>query len=290
MDDGFATGFIAGQNDGGNNNGGFFGNEGLWAVIILAIIFGWGNNRNGNGGGDSNMSYLPYIMGAGGQGGADTRAAISDGFAMNNLSSDVRAVQNGLCDGFYTLSNTVQNGFHGVDNAICQLGYNNAQLANNTNIALMQGFNGVQAGQTALSTQLASCCCENKQLIGDLKYTMAEQDCQTRQAIADAARSIIDVNNANYRGLMDYFTQDKIASLQAENQTLKFAASQQAQNAYIAANQEAQTAELIRRLGRDNPVPAYVVPNPNCCYGNPLGVTYGGQGCGGYNNQSCGCC
>ena len=41
MDD-FATGYLAGQ-DGGNNNGGFFGNEGLWAVIILAIIFGWGN-------------------------------------------------------------------------------------------------------------------------------------------------------------------------------------------------------------------------------------------------------
>ena len=30
MDD-FATGYLAGQ-DGGNNNGGFFGNEGLWAV------------------------------------------------------------------------------------------------------------------------------------------------------------------------------------------------------------------------------------------------------------------
>ena len=61
-------------------------------------------------------------------------------------------------------------------------------------------------------------------------------------------------------------TQDKIATLTAENQTLKFAASQSAQNAFITANQEAQTAELIRRLGRDCPVPAYVVPNPNCCY------------------------
>ena len=49
---------------------------------------------------------------------------------------------------------------------------------------------------------------------------------------------------------------------------------------------EAQTAELIRRLGRDCPVPAYVVPNPNCCYGNPVGIGYGyngGNGCG------CGC-
>ena len=47
------TGFLAGQSDNnsnGNNGGGFFGNEGLWAVIILAIIFGWGNNGNGFGG------------------------------------------------------------------------------------------------------------------------------------------------------------------------------------------------------------------------------------------------
>lgn len=78
MDD-FATGYLAGQ-DGGNNNGGFFGNEGLWAVIILAIIFGWGNYGNGRNGGDNGMaSYIPYLVGTGatGQGGADTRAATS---------------------------------------------------------------------------------------------------------------------------------------------------------------------------------------------------------------------
>ena len=64
----------------------------------------------------------------------------------------------------------------------------------------------------------------------------------------------------------NFITQDKIASLTAENQSLKFAASQAAQNAFITANQEAQTAELIRRLDTPCPVPAYVVPNPNCCY------------------------
>ena len=76
-------------------------------------------------------------------------------------------------------------------------------------------------------------------------------------------------------------TNDKIATLQAENQSLKFAASQSAQNAFITANQEAQTAELIRRLGRDCPVPAYVVPNPNCCY-NPQVTFSNGCGCGNF--------
>jgi hypothetical protein len=102
---------------------------------------------------------------------------------------------------------------------------------------------------------------------------MATQACETRQAIADSTRSILD-----------FIVNDKLATLQAENQTLKFQASQAAQNAFIVANQEAQTATLIRRLGADCPVPAYVVPNPNCCY-NPFGFNYGN----GNNGCGCGC-
>ena len=137
---------------------------------------------------------------------------------------------------------------------------------NAISLAIMQEGNARQAGQTALATQLASCCCENKQLIGDLKYTIATEDCATRQAIADNARAVIDNCNANFRSMMDYFTQDKIATLTAENQSLKFAASQAAQNAYLVG-------EL-----RPCPVPAYTVPNPYCCNtyyggcGNAIGV------------------
>ena len=90
MDD-FATGYMAGQDSGGSS-GGFFGNEGLWAVIILAIIFGWGWGGNRNGQGGDGMSALPYIMSAGGLGGADTRAAVADGFALNGLESSIRGV------------------------------------------------------------------------------------------------------------------------------------------------------------------------------------------------------
>lgn len=68
-------------------------------------------------------------------------------------------------------------------------------------------------------------------------------------------------------------TQDKIATLTAENQALRFEASQNAQNAFITANQEAQTARLIGAIN-PSPIPAYVVPNPNCCY------NYGRAGCG----------
>lgn len=124
------------------------------------------------------------------------------------------------------------------------------------------------AGQTALATQLASCCCENKQLIGDLKYTIATEDCATRQAIADNARAIVDNCNANFRSMMDYFTQDKIATLTAENQSLKFAASQDRQNALLTTAMNAQTDTILNRVN-PRPIPAYQVANPNvgvnCC-------------------------
>ena len=119
--------------------------------------------------------------------------------------------------------------------------------------------NSISAGFAAAAMDNAKCCCETQRLI-------ERGFCDTTNAIHNTARDIIENENANSRAILDFLTSDKIATLTAENQSLKFAASQQAQNAFFTANQEAQTAELIRRLGRDIPVPAYVVPNPNCCY------------------------
>lgn len=238
-----SLGYMMGQSEG--NNGGGWGNfsEGIWAVIILAILFG----RGGFGGG----------FGGFGGGGGD---GVSAGFAWQGIDNGIRGIQQGLCDGFYAVNTGMLNGFHGVDNAVCSLGYN------------------VQSGFNSLSHQLSDCCCATQRAIDNVRYDMATQACDTRQAINNSTREILD-----------FLTQDKIASLTAENQSLKFAASQASQNAFITANQEAQTAELIRRLGRDCPVPAYVVPNPNCCYGNPLGVGYSGYGRDGGCGCGCGC-
>ena len=294
MDDNFATGYLAGQdsNNNGNNNGnGLFGNSSIWIVVILAIILlGWGGNYGRNsGGGDSGMSsFIPYLVGTGasGQGGADTRAALSEGFYQQDTSRSLAGIQNGICSLGYDqlaqmngINANIASGFAGVNNAICTLGYQNAQLVNGlersvangdnaTQLAIMQEGNARQAGQTALATQLASCCCENKQLIGDLKYTIAQEDCATRQAIADNARAVMDNCNANYRSLMDYFVQDKIATLTAENQNLKFAASQASQNALLTNAMCQQTDTILNRVN-PRPIPAYQVANPNigvnCC-------------------------
>ena len=227
----------------GNRNNGMFGND--WAWIIILLLFGYGGRGFGGfGGGYGGGCGVPCATQA------DVRSAVDQQTLISKLDQQTY----GLADSTYALNNTITNGFHGVDNALCTLGYN-------------------------LSHQLSDCCCATQRAIDGVNYNIATQSCETRNTIQNTTRDIIDNANANSRAILDFLTQDKIATLTAENQSLKFAASQSAQNAFITANQEAQTAELIRRLGRDCPVPAYVVPNPNCCYN--ANVTFG-NGCGSF--------
>ena len=242
MDENFAMGYAMGQDN--NNSGGdwFGGGSGGWLGILLLIaLLGGGLGFGGFGG---------FGGGAGLQGMA-TRADINEGFALNNITSGITAIQQGIADATYALNNSLMTGFHGVDRGLCDI-----------------------------SHQLSDCCCENRAAIAQVRYDMATQACDTRNLIQNTTRDLMDSQNANTRAILDFLTQDKISTLTAENQALKFAASQAQQNAFITANQDAQTAELIRRLGRDCPIPAYVVPNPNCCYGNPVGVGYNGYGNG----------
>ena len=85
-----------------------------------------------------------------------------------------------------------------------------------------------QMANDALVAQ--QCCCETQNLISnkfcELNYNLADQANGTQRAIADSTRDIIDSQNAGTRAILDFLTQDKIATLQGENQALKFAASQ----------------------------------------------------------------
>ena len=235
----------------GNCNNGMFGGD--WGWILLFLLFGGGYGWGGFGGFGfpGMMGFMPGMFGGGNCGApcatqADVRAAVDQQTLISKLDQQTY----GLADSTYALNNTINNGFHGVDRAVCELGH-----------------------------QISDCCCATQRAIDGVRYDAAQQACDTRNLIQNVARDITDNQNANTRAVLDFLAQDKIATLTAENQSLKFQASQQAQNAYIAANQEAQTAELIRRLGRDCPVPAYVVPNPNCCY-QPVAFNNGGCGCG----------
>jgi hypothetical protein len=232
-DNGFAMGYALGQ-DGGGNSGNGWGNfgEGLWAVIILAILFGRGGFGGGFGG-----------FGGGGDGGCATQADVRAAVDQQTLISKLDQQTYGLADSTYALNNTIVNGFHGVDNAICTLGYN-----------MQNGFN-------TLGYQMKDCCCETQRMI-------ERGFCDVGQAISMQTRDIIDNQNANYRGIMDFMVNSKIDALRSENEALRLSASQAKQNQY-----------LIDQL-RPCPVPAYITCNP---YAASWGVGYGNSGCG------CGC-
>ena len=211
-----------------SSNGGFgWGGEGSWVIIILFLFafLGWGNGgwgNNGNSGGVVDGYVLP-----------------SD-FA--NVERKIDSVNQGLCDGFYQQAQLV----NGTNMAMAN-GFAQAELSrSNQQAALMQQLNAMQM-------QAANCCCENRAAIAQVRYDMATQACDTRNTVQNATRDIIDANNQNSRAILDFLTQSKLSDLQTENQGLKLAASQAAQNSY-----------LVSQL-RPSPIPAYTVQNPYCC-------------------------
>lgn len=231
----------------GNNGGGFgWGGDGAWFLIILFLFAfcGWGNGGLGGG----------YGANGAGLQGALTRADINDGFAINNLQSGINAIQQGICDASYALNNAVQSGFNGVQSQICNLG-----------------------------AQLAQCCCDIRASIQDVKYEMAQNTCAITNQMNNNTRDLLENQNANTRAILDYLCQDKIATLQQENQALRLAASQSNQNAVLMAAMDANKADILRRTGNDCPVNAVVV-QPN------TPVTFPQNNCGGWGWGNCGQC
>lgn len=254
--DGMTMGYLMGQSE--NNNGSGFGGmfgEGLWAIIILAMLgFGGGCGMGGMGGGYMN--------------GALTRAELYDGFAMQNIDSAVRGVQQGICDSTYSLNSTLMNGFHGVDNAVCNLGYN------------------MQSGFNSIGHQISDCCCTTQRAIDGVNYNMATQFCNLGNTIQSGIRDVIDNQNNNYRGIMDFMVSEKLASKDVRIAELTNQLSQSNQNAVIGARIDAAVAEVLRRTGNDCPTAAYIVQPPT-----PVNFPTNGCGAvqfGGYHG-SCGC-
>lgn len=112
---------------------------------------------------------------------------------------------------------------------------------------------------------------------------MATQFCNLGNTIQSGIRDVIDNQNANYRGIMDFMVQEKLSSKDAQIADLRLKASQADQNAVIRAAIDASTAEILRRTGHDCPSAAYIVqpPTPVNFPVNGCGtVQFGGNGCG----------
>lgn len=250
-DNEFLTGYLSGQSE-NRNTGGLFGNgwEGIIGLIVILALLGGGFGMGGFGGFGGNRGGCGSPCATQ----ADVRAAVDQQTLISKLDQQTY----GLADSTYALNNAITNGFHGVDRGLCDI-----------------------------SHQISDCCCATQRAIDGVNYNLATNTNALQNTMCNNTRDIIDAQNAGTRAILDFLTTDKINTLTAENQSLKFAASQATQNAFITANQEAQTATLLRRLGAECPTPAYVVqpPTPVHFPTNSCGTFsgWGGNcGCGNY--------
>lgn len=134
-----------------------------------------------------------------------------------------------------------------------------AKAINADTVANMQNTNALQA-------QLANCCCETREAIQGINYNMAQNTCALQNTMNSNTRDIIDSQNAGTRAILDYLCNEKISNLQAENNDLRRAASQDRQSALLTTAMASQTQQLINAIN-PAPIPAYQVPNPNTYYG-----------------------
>lgn len=154
---GVDTGYLLGMLNNGNN-GGLFGGRGfedIIALIIVAAIFGNGNFGFGNNG-NNNSTEREMLLSAIQRNGVD----------LSQLAS--------------TLNCSVGR----LDDAIGNVATQICNLTGQVGMNSMQIINAVQAGNTALASQIASCCCDLKQAIAESNYLTERGFCNTNQILA----------------------------------------------------------------------------------------------------------
>lgn len=249
----FAEGLAVGMNENnrGYNNG--WGNgfgDGWW--ILLLLLCGWGNN----GWGSNNNQNVGYELGK-----VATTNDVAAGFNNSAVLSKLNditlgqtqgfaSVQQTMCQGFSGVNQSLMQGFHGVDNALCTLGYQT-----------QQGFNDTQR-------QMSDCCCKIERGIDSVNFNAERNACDIKSAIFNSTRDIIDSQRCGTDRIITHLTNQEMDRLRAENQGLRFQASQAAQNAYLV--------DTLRPTAR----PAYITCSP---YESAFGYGRNGCGCG------CGC-
>lgn len=202
-------------------NGGFgngFGGDGWWILLLFILL---GGNGFGNGFGAGNGFY-PWM---------NNSDQINAGFQNQLLNSNITGIQNSING----INSAISNGF-----AQSEIAANARQMAD-----MNQNF--------AVQSSLQNCCCENRQSIADLKFTLAQEACADRAAVGAALSDVLQANAANTQRILDQICADKIdaknekiADLQRELQMAQLSASQVSQTAaieqFIAAQTVARTA------------------------------------------------
>jgi len=275
------------MNGGGFGNGnGFLGGDGIWAILLFALLFGnggWGNGGFGFGGNGFDNGYAWLSNGQ-----KEIMNNTNNGFDTLHLSNQIEGVR----DGVYGLSNQMCNSTSDIVSAVnggfanAEVADNARQIANmqqafNSQISTLQGFNGLQKS-------LDSCCCENRLGIANLGSDIAREACATRTNDTQNTQSILNVINGGIQSIKDEIFRDridekdsKIADLQRQLSMADLRASQTAQNAFISNSLNNEIDLMYNRLV-NCPIPSTPVYGRTPIFTCPAN---NGCGCGGYTTS-----
>lgn len=259
----------------GNNNGsGFFGSDGIWAIVLLALLFNNGGFGGFGGGYNNDFAWLS-------NGQKDIMTNTNNGFDTLHLSNQIEGVRDGvygisnqLCNSTADVVSAVNNGFSNAEIANNSRQIANMQQAFNSQIATLQGFNN-------LGSRFDDCCCENRLANCQTQNIIQNEGNATRFADANNTRDIITNATSNTQAILDKLCQleldgkqDRINELERQLAQADLRASQTAQNAFIAQGFANEVDQLYNRLS-NCPVPSTPV------YGRtPIFTCNNGCGCG----------
>ena len=254
------------------NGGGFgdgFGGSGWWFLILFVLLGGWGNGM-GFGGGFCGDGLYPWL---------NNSQNINGGFRDQMLNTSINGIQNAVTSGFGDVQTALCGGFAGVNASIN--GAQNAiasQMYANQIADLERSFAAQTAstqGMTALQSQLAQCCCDNRAATADLKYTISSEACADRAAA-----------QANTQLILDKLCALELDGYKRENDSLRtqlnmanLAASQVEQTAQLRASQATTANQLVAEL-RSCPIPSQPVYGNQPIFTCPQTVNSCGCGCG----------
>lgn len=280
---GYSLADIAAATGNGNNGGFGLNGDGAWVLLLFIILLAGGNWGNGNGFGGGYGGGMPYFF--------NQTSDVQRGFDQQAVMSGIGDISGAIANGFANVNTALCGGFAGVANGFAQaeIGENARQIANMNQLFGLQ--TGLSNQLNAIAMNQQNCCCENRAATADLKYTVATEACADRAAVDGALRDVTAQGIANTQALLntinggiqsikDQLCQDKIdakneviANLRQEIAMKDLAASQTAQNAFIAQGFSNEVDALYNRLNTC-PVPTTPV------YGRTPIFTCNNNGCG----------
>lgn len=250
---------IAAVTKNGNGDGNYGFGEGWWVIIILLALFGgFGGYGYGNGGGGGATPYATSAV---------TNADLQRGFDTQSILGSLRGIEQGICNlGYDQLSQ-----FNNIGMAIMTSGNDTRQAIQADTIANMQNTN-------ALSTQISDCCCKTQSSLKDILFEMSQDTCATNNIIHQTGDAIINSQNNGFnmleRAINDKFCALEMAQKDAEIARLTSALNDERMDAKL----QGMATYLINTI-RPTAVPAYDAPSP-----------FASCGCGSGWSRNNGCC